>query len=120
MITWKELTSIEDVNALIQRSHELPCVIFKHSTRCSISSIAKMRLEEDWNPAPETAEAYYLDLIAYRPVSQYIAETLSVYHESPQILLVSDGECTYDASHLDITAAELEEMLNKELAVDNR
>ena len=46
-------------------------------------------------------------LITYRPVSQYIADKFSVWHESPQVLLISKGECIYDASHLDITVAEL-------------
>ncbi len=100
-----------DVEALIARSHEVPCLIFKHSTRCSISSIAKMRLEEDWSFPAEVMEPYYLDVVAHRPVSLGVAETFSVHHESPQMLLISQGECVHDASHLDITVSELEEVM---------
>ena len=55
----------------------------------------------------ETAEFYYLDLIAHRDVSNYIAEKLDVHHESPQIVIVRDGDCTYDASHMEIEVKEL-------------
>jgi bacillithiol system protein YtxJ len=112
MLHWKTLTSNQDVDAIIARSKDIPCLIFKHSTRCSISSIAKMRLEDDWGFAPEAVEPYYLDLITYKPVSQHIAEVFSVHHESPQVLLISDGECIYDASHLDISVEELQESLS--------
>ncbi len=56
-------------------------------------------------------EAYYLDVLIYRPVSLQVAETFQVHHESPQVLLIVDGECIYDASQLDITLEELREGL---------
>lgn len=106
------METIDQVEQLKARSFTVPCVIFKHSTRCSISDIARFRLESSWNTDKlETVEAYYLDLIRFRDVSGYIAETFSVHHESPQILLIDKGECTYDASHLDISVAELLEVL---------
>lgn len=91
-------------------------MIFKHSTRCNISEIAKFRLEDDWDFSANEIEAYYLDLLSFRPVSQHVSETFSVYHESPQVLLISQGECVYDASHLDISVGELKEALSTELA----
>ena len=63
--------------------------------------------EDDHSPV----ESYFLDLIAHRDVSNYIAEAFSVYHESPQILLIQNGECTYETSHLDITVGDLKESL---------
>lgn len=109
MINWKELESVAQTDALVVRSHEVPCVIFKHSNRCNISYIAKHRLEQKWDFAPEEVEVYYLDLIAHRPVSNHVAEYFGVHHESPQLLLIRNGECTYDASHLDISVDELHE-----------
>jgi bacillithiol system protein YtxJ len=108
---WKFLTSEEAVDRLKERSHDMPCLIFKHSTRCSISAIARMRLEEDWSFEGSEVEPYYLDLLSYRPVSKYIAETFDVYHESPQILLIVNGECVYDTSHLDIRVDDVKEVL---------
>lgn len=108
-MNWIPLTSVSQINQIIERSKEVPCAIFKHSTRCSISAMAKYRLEDDWKFPKEQIEPYFLDLIAYRDVSNAVAERFSVWHESPQILLIRDGECTYDASHLDITVDELSE-----------
>ena len=107
---WKIIESAKDLNAVVERSKEVPCLIFKHSTRCSISTMAKYRLEDDWNFEGEKLEAYYLDLISYRSISKEIAERFKVHHESPQVLLIKNGECTYDASHLDITVNELNEV----------
>ena len=111
-IHWSPLASIEAVEALRQRSAEAPCVIFKHSTRCNISAIAKYRLEDDWDFGEGDLHAYLLDLISHRSLSAYVAEAFSVYHESPQVLLIVGGECVYDASHLDISVAELREALD--------
>jgi len=116
MLHWIPLTSAAEVESLKQRSHHLPCLIFKHSTRCNISEIAKFRLEDDWDFSSQELEAYYLDLLRFRNVSEYVADEFSVHHESPQVLLIADGECVYDASHLDISVDELKEALSAELA----
>lgn len=109
---WNNIESPQDLNTVVERSKEVPCLIFKHSTRCSISSMAKYRLEGDWDFSEKEIEPYYLDLIAYRNLSNAVAEEFQVHHESPQVLLIKNGECTYDASHLDITVAELHECYN--------
>lgn len=111
-MNWLQLTSLEQLDQIAERSKAVPCLLFKHSTRCSISAMAKHRLEAEWDFSPDAVEPYYLDLIAFRPVSSAIAERFSVYHESPQVLLVKDGVCFYDASHLDITVAELKAALS--------
>lgn len=112
MINWISLQSIQQVEDIEKRSREIPCIIFKHSSRCSISTVAQYRLEGDWDLPAEAAELYFLDLIAHRDVSNFIAEKFQVYHESPQILVIRDGECTYDASHLDITVDELRDFFS--------
>jgi len=110
-MNWIPLESKKQVDKIIQKSQEIPCVIFKHSTRCSISTMAKMRLEGDWDISNNDIESYYLDLIAFRDVSNYIAEVFKVHHESPQLLLIKNGDCTYENSHLDITVSDLKESL---------
>lgn len=113
-LPWKTLDSLEGLDAAIKRSFEVPVVLFKHSTRCSISSMALHRLERAWDFAEgQGPEMYYLDLIAFRPVSAAIAERLKVYHESPQLVLIKNGEAVYDASHSDITMDELLEALQQ-------
>ena len=109
MLHWIPLRDSAQLDEIVTRSSQIPCIIFKHSTRCSISAMAKMRLEDHWDFQPEEAEIYFLDLIQYRELSNQIAERFSVYHESPQIILLRNGESTYDASHLDISVQELRE-----------
>jgi len=109
MAKWISLTDNESLESLIELSHKKPCLIFKHSIRCSISSIAKHRLESDWDFEASELQPFLLDLINYRAISQLVAERFEVHHESPQVLLIREGECTYDASHLDISVSELHE-----------
>lgn len=110
-LNWLPLDSFEGIEHIKNRSHEVPCLIFKHSNRCEICSIAKYRLEDDWDFSEDEMEAYYLDVISFRPVSLQVAEVFQVHHESPQMLVIVDGECIHDASQLDITMAELREGL---------
>ena len=87
-------------------------LIFKHSTRCSVSMMAKRRFEMDWEAIPADTSLYFLDLISYRDLSAQVADTFQVHHESPQILLIKDGDCVLDASHSDISAEEVAEVIS--------
>lgn len=104
---WIDLESEEQLKTIQSRSFDHPVVIFKHSTRCGTSSMVKSRLER--SDVPEGYEFYYLDLIRYRSVSNHIAELYKVEHESPQALVIRNGECVYDASHMAIRMEELAE-----------
>ena len=101
-MNWNDITSVHDIEAIIERSHTVPCLILKHSTTCPISSLAKNRLEKQWDIPTQEIEPYYLDLLRHREVSNYIASAFGVRHESPQVLLIKDGACVRDASHLNI------------------
>ncbi|MGH1435480.1 MAG: bacillithiol system redox-active protein YtxJ [Lewinella sp.] len=111
MIKWNALTSVVEVNDLVVQSHQQACLIFKHSTRCSISSFAKSRLENDWNLSEKDIQPFYLDLIDNRAVSNYVADHFGIDHESPQVLLIKNGICVYDTSHLDISVNGIQEEL---------
>ena len=108
-MNWEQLTEEAQIDAIIQQSMQQPVVIFKHSTRCSISSMAKNRLERV--ASPENVSFYFLDLIRYRAVSNKLAEIFQVYHESPQVLLIINGECVYDESHGGIEMNEITEQV---------
>lgn len=107
-MNWKILENETQLNDLTEFSFKKPQAIFKHSTRCSISTMAKSRVEKS---VIDSIDFYYLDLIAHRPLSNLIAEKFSVHHESPQILLIKNGECIFDESHNGINVQELEEAL---------
>ena len=104
-MNWIALQSEEELNTIKEKSFTKPQVIFKHSTRCSISSMAKNRLDKS-NTSPDV-DFHYLDLIKFRGLSNKIAEVYQVYHESPQVLLIKNGECIYDESHSGIDAQEI-------------
>ncbi|MES2774684.1 MAG: bacillithiol system redox-active protein YtxJ [Bacteroidota bacterium] len=106
-MNWIELNEEEQVNVIKEKSKLVPQLIFKHSTRCSISSVTKHRLERKGQP--EGIDFYYLDLIKHRNISQKIASDFDVFHESPQVLLIRGGECVYDESHSGINMDEIEE-----------
>ena len=110
-LSWHPIQSEADIEGIIEQSHIVPCAIFKHSTRCSTSDMAKSRLERHWNLPDGQVKMYFLDLIAHRGVSNKIAEVFGVYHESPQLLLIKNGEAVYDDSHIDITIDNLVEAL---------
>jgi bacillithiol system protein YtxJ len=73
--------------------------------------MAKHRVEGNWNFEGHEIEAYYLDLLNYRSVSNAVAATFAVEHQSPQVLLIQNGICTYNSSHLDITTQAIKSNL---------
>lgn len=91
---WEMLTSIQQFDDLLESENLF--AIFKHSTRCSISSMAKNRLEKEWK---FDFPIYYLDLLQHRDVSNYIASVSKIEHQSPQLIVFQSGETIYNASH---------------------
>jgi len=108
-MNWIHLTTEEQLENIKLKSATNPQVIFKHSTTCSISKMAFSRFERA--DAPDSIDFYYLDLLTYRPISNAIAEVFQVHHESPQVLLIKNGECVYDESHYGIMMDELLEQV---------
>ena len=98
---WSWLTDDYSFQLAMQKSFEKKILIFKHSTRCSISSMALYRIED--NVKRKIATCYFLDLLKYRSISIKIEEQLGVKHESPQILVIENGVCIYHTSHNDIS-----------------
>lgn len=115
MINWIPLGASSQLDVIVQNSHAVPCIIFKHSTRCNISAMAKSRFEKYWDFEDEEIQPYFLDLLSFRALSNEIAERFNVYHESPQLLLIRNGECIYYASHLDISVSELRQCFSSSI-----
>ena len=102
---WIHLTDEEQLKQIINKSQLKPQVIFKHSTRCSISAVALQRLQKVSQPLE--ADFYFLDLLSNRHLSNKVADVFKVHHESPQVLLIRDGACVYEESHLGISMDEI-------------
>jgi len=103
-MNWIPLSRIEQLAAI--REKKGYSIIFKHSTRCSISLMAKRHFESEWDILPDTTELYFIDLLTTRDVSNAVASQFNVKHESPQLLLIKDGVCIYHSSHGEISAAD--------------
>lgn len=112
---WLPLTDISQLHALINTSKEQSAngstvLIFKHSTRCSISSMALSRLESKWEN-DQNIQTYFLDLLRFRDVSNEIANIFSVEHQSPQVLIIKNGKCIYHNSHNGISYNAIKEVI---------
>jgi len=100
---WNPLTSLNQLEEIVKESGEQPVLIFKHSTRCSISSTSLNRLERNWKQEEMgSLKPYFLDLISFREISNAIADKFHVEHQSPQVILIQRGKSVFDRSHLDI------------------
>ena len=108
-MNWIELNQADQISEL--KNKEGYSLVFKHSTRCSISNMALKFFERDWKD-DLPIDCYFLDILRNRELSNTIAEVFQVHHESPQLILIHNGECILDASHSDISAAEVEEVFS--------
>jgi bacillithiol system protein YtxJ len=106
-MNWIDLVSPEQIQVIKSESNESPVLIFKHSTTCSISAMAFHRLQRK----PFGTKFYYLDLRANREVSNLVATTFDVEHESPQVLIIDKGVAVYHRSHSDIIPDDIREFL---------
>ena len=112
-LNWILLKDLGQLNEIITISHEKPVVIFKHSTRCSVSRMALKQFENEFylDSLDQKVLLYFLDLLEYRGISNEIAARFNVIHQSPQLLLIQNGKSVYAVSHSDIDAEELKEKL---------
>ena len=109
-LTWNELTRIETLDDITEISKTQAVVIFKHSTRCSISKMVLSQFEENFELKGEV-RLYFLNLLLYREISNQIASRFNVHHQSPQIILIKKGIAVYNASHEEIKAGKLMNLL---------
>jgi bacillithiol system protein YtxJ len=113
---WNELEEMKQWESALDKSGKKPVLVFKHSTRCSISQMALDRFERNWKTGLEKEiEPFYLDLLNHRDISNEIARSLDVEHQSPQVLLIKNGQCVYSATH---QAIRLEEVMGA-LKIEN-
>jgi bacillithiol system protein YtxJ len=105
---WNKLESLSQLEEIKELSEDKPVLIFKHSTRCSVSGMAWDRLKRNWKKEDsEKVTPYFLDLIRHRDVSNQIEKEFSVYHESPQVIIVKSGKAVYDNSHMGINYSDI-------------
>lgn len=99
---WLVINDIDNYNDAIEKSHNEAILIFKHSTRCSISSMALNRIESANAHDIVIKNCFYLDLLSFRSISNQISDDFDVIHASPQVLVIKNGKCIYHTSHNNI------------------
>ncbi len=107
---WKQLNNLGQLSEIMELSDSMPVIVFKHSTRCSVSRMALRHFENEFDLDGKVTP-YFLDLLNYRDVSNEIANKFQVQHQSPQLLLIRNGKCIYDASHNSIEVESLHRYL---------
>lgn len=110
-IRWIELTSISQLQDLLIEKDKI-FVIFKHSTRCSISKMGLNRFQEEWNISDNNVVPLYLDLLSHRDISDFIEEFLEVRHESPQVIVVKKESALFHASHSSISFLKIDRLIS--------
>lgn len=104
------ITASSNLEEIVNKSFEKPVLVFKHSTACPISGIVYNRIEESSEDLAEKFDCYLLLVIESRSASNAIADTVSIKHESPQVLLLKNGACVFNESHLMIKPTSLLEL----------
>ncbi|MET3036685.1 bacillithiol system redox-active protein YtxJ [Chryseobacterium sp. NRRL B-14859] len=104
---WKKIESEEDLAKAIEQSYHHKIAIFKHSTSCFISRTVLKNFEREVESSDQNVEVYYLDLLAYRPISNKISVDLDIRHESPQLIVIENGKPVNSASHQDISLSQI-------------
>jgi len=117
MMEWIDLKSLSELDEIDIESRNTIIILFKHSTRCSISDIALSRIRHQPNNLIQNTKIYYLDIFRHREISNEIERKYHVYHESPQVLLIKNGDCFFDCSHLDITWTLITDQIEREILV---
>ena len=110
-VPWIPLTSVEQLGVIKEKSASKTQVIFKHSTTCGISSMVMNRFKESYDIPATSLDLYYLDLHAYRSVSNATSDEFGVVHESPQLLVIRNGEVVAHESHGAITQVDLQKYI---------
>ncbi len=110
-LPWKQLISMEQLDAIVDESKTTPVAVFKHSTRCGISRMVLRQFENTYNVDANQMNLYYLDLLAHRNLSDEIGIRFQVFHQSPQLIVIKNGVAVAHASHQGINASELQEYI---------
>ena len=104
-MNWIEITDLSHIEELRLSSQNNRVIIFKHSTRCSISKLALSKFERNWKF--DNITPYFIDLLNYRDISNNISDVFNVEHQSPQVLVIENGQCVNHASHTSISNIDL-------------
>lgn len=110
-VHWNYLTASEDIEDVFKSSNTTPQIILKHSNSCGTSYFAKKNVESITEQERKGAPIHLIDVVRSRQVSNYLADKVSIRHESPQIFVIQDGKVIWSASHGGVNARNIVQAL---------
>ena len=110
-MNWISITNNLQLEEIITSKDNQLKAIFKHSTRCGISRMVLKTFENEFDLDENQITMYFLDLLNFREISSKIAQDLNVQHQSPQLIVLKNGEVLHHASHSDISAEILKKLV---------
>ena len=110
-VNWIPLNSLEQIKTIKELSKSETILVFKHSTRCGISSMVIKRFENLFDSSMNNIKVYYLDLLNFRAISDEVGYSFQVQHQSPQLLIIRNEVAVLNVSHYDITTVNIQKYL---------
>ena len=110
-INWIPLNSLEQIKTIKELSKSETILVFKHSTRCGISSMVIKRFENLFDSSMNNIKVYYLDLLNFRAISDEVGYSFQAQHQSPQLLIIRNEVAVLNVSHYDITTVNIQKHL---------
>lgn len=104
---WNTIKAHTDIAKIVEESENRPQLVYKHSNRCSVCFVAKGNIESAADEILDHADMHYLNVVKHRGASDEVASRCSISHESPQVIIIDDGEVTSHASHGQISGSKI-------------
>jgi len=111
---WNRFSGKDDLKRIIDQSNDCPQLIYKHSHRCSVCIMAKEEIEGVSDKIGRRVDLHFLNVVNQREISDHIASELDVRHESPQVIILRDGEVAWTGSHWEIKGKDLVEISDRD------
>jgi bacillithiol system protein YtxJ len=113
-MNYQEIRSLDELAEVLKASERQTVMFFKHSNTCGVSSRAFNEFRK-YLQAPEGAQVRNCLIIiqSSRDVSDGLASLTGVRHESPQVIIVSEGLAVWHDSHLAIKSETLIEAVRQ-------
>ncbi len=90
-----------DLDRLFAESAQGPVVLFKHDFACPISANASRAVAAVPGAVP------LIDVERQKGLAAEVASRTGIEHESPQVIVLRNGQAVYSASHWDIIGVEV-------------
>jgi len=105
---WSVPETKEELEPLFKPDSGLQ-LIYKHSDACMTCLFTKKRVEELMNSDERIQSFHYIEVRMNRELSNFVSDKTGIRHESPQAILLRNGEVVWHASH---SAIDIDPILN--------